>query len=118
MSRWLSNKDSVLQAKRITFQVILKPHDPLFPWAAGLPWGAFPKMVKELLVWAHAQGMLTEHGLNLDGAGGAVIPALKAVATDVAEVDMAMPETLAGCGESERASSADAPFVIRRYRSP
>jgi len=109
VSRWLSNKDSALQSKKITFQVIFKPHEPLFPWAAGLPWGAFPRMVKELVQWAHAQGALTELGLDLSRIGQIV-----------ASSPEAMPEVapLARTVVRERDPEVvfAEPFTIRRYK--
>ena len=116
MSRWLSNKDSVLQSKKITFQLIFKPHDPLFPWAAGLAWGAFPKMVKDLLEWAHAQGVLTEHGLDLTRVGGAAFAPPKGVAVAVLVPEAAASSVQVAARECQAAVVADEPFIIRRYK--
>lgn len=118
MSRWLSNKDSVLQSKKITFQVIFKPHDPLFPWAAGLAWGAFPGMVKDLLEWAHAQGVLTEHGLDLARVGGVAFapPKVMAGAGAVLAPEDAASSAKVEASEPQAAVVTDEPFVIRRYK--
>lgn len=116
MSRWLSNKESVLQSKKITFQVIFRPHDPLFPWAAGLAWGAFPGMVKDLLEWAHAQGVLTEHGLDLARVGGAAFAPPKVMAGAVLAPEDAASSAQVEARERQAAVVTDEPFVIRRYK--
>ena len=116
MSRWLSNKDSVLQSKKITFQLIFKPHDPLFPWAAGLAWGAFPGMVKDLLEWAHAQGVLTEHGLDLVKVGGVAFAPPKEVAGVEIVPEPAASSAQVAARECQAAVVADEPFIIRRYK--
>ncbi|RZU36737.1 hypothetical protein EV700_3203 [Fluviicoccus keumensis] len=116
MSRWLSNKDSVLQSKKITFQLIFKPHDPLFPWAAGLPWGAFPKVVKDLLELAHSQGVLTENGLDLVRGGGAAFALPKGAADVVPAREVAASSAQVEARESQATVVAHEPFVIRRYK--
>lgn len=114
MSRWLSNKDSVLQAKKISFQVIFRPREPLFPWAAGLPWGVFPGVVRELLEWAHARGMLTEDGLMLDRMGG---DRPSPCAREVTLPSLAMDAGLIPKQTPQPSEPAPAePFVIRRYQ--
>lgn len=116
MSRWLSNKDSVLQSKKITFQVIFRPHDPLFPWAAGLAWGAFPGVVKDLLEWAHAQGVLTEHGLDLARVSGAAFAPPNGVTGAEFVPEAAGSSAQVAASECQAAVIADEPFIIRRYK--
>ncbi len=112
MSRW-KREDA---PERVQFYITLKPDDPLYEWAVGLPYGRFRRDIHQLLVWAEQQGLLSPEGIVLPENGMPVRPKRKYVrrqGVQVPEVTPASPREETGTGAGAPPLKQNAPVVER-----